>query len=238
MSLLFEELDYRNTAMGELILRRRQMLALGGRTVYEVKLGDEYLMSSLFHISEEALADFGLKALRGNGWEVVVGGLGLGYTAAAALKYEQVKRLVVVEALEPVIDWHRRALVPNGEVLTRDKRCVYYHADFFNLARKAGFDPDASGHRFDAILLDIDHTPDYLLSSNHSDFYTAAGMERLKSFLKPGGVFALWSNDPPEDDFLDMLSGVFERAEGHVIEFENPLQQSVTENGIYVAGFH
>lgn len=238
MPLLFEELDYRNTSMGELILRRRQIMALAGQVVYEVKLGDEYLMSSLFHASEEALADIGLKELDGTGWDVVVGGLGLGYTAAAALKYEQVKRLVVVEAFEPVIEWHKQALVPNGEVLTRDKRCVYYHADFFHLARKAGFAPDASGHRFDAILLDIDHTPDYLLSNSHSGFYTAAGMERLKSFLNPGGVFALWSNDPPEDAFLEILSGVFERAEGHVVEFENPLQGSVTANGIYVACFH
>lgn len=235
MPPLFEGLDYRSTAMGELILRRRQMMALGGQVVYEVKLGDAYLMSSLFHVSEEALADIALKELGGTGWDVAVGGLGLGYTAAAALNYEQVERLVVVEALDPVIDWHKRALVPNGEVLNQDKRCVYYHADFFDLARDAGFDPDTSGHRFDAILLDIDHTPDYLLNQRHSDFYTAAGMERLKSFLKPGGVFAVWSNDPPEYGFLEMLSGVFERAEGHVVNFENPLQGSVTANGIYLA---
>ena len=238
MPPLFEELDYRNTAMGELILRRRQMMALGGQVVYEVKLGDAYLMSSLFHVSEEALADIALEELGGTGWDVVVSGLGLGYTAAAALKYQQVERLVVVEALDPVIDWHKRALVPNGEVLNRDKRCVYYHADFFDLAREAGFDRDTSGHRFDAILLDIDHTPGYLLSPSHSDFYTTAGMERLKSFLKPGGVFALWSNEPPEEAFLEILDGVFEQAESHVIEFENPLQGSVTANGIYLACLH
>ena len=137
--------------MGELVLQRRTMLSLKGREVYEVKLGDAYLMSSLFHDSEVALADIALSALDGTGWDIVVGGLGLGYTAAAALKYEQVERLIVVEALAPVIDWHRRGLVPNGKRLTHDGRCVYRHADFFDLARGEGFDPDVKFSQFDAV---------------------------------------------------------------------------------------
>lgn len=231
----FEELDYRKTHLGELILQRRTMLSLNSRDVYEVKLGSEYLMSSLFHTSEVALAEIGLGALDGTGWDVVVGGLGLGYTAAAALKFKQVKRLVVVEALSPVIDWHRRGLVPNGNLLTHDDRCVYRHADFFDLARGAGFDPDAENTRFDAILLDIDHTPEFRLHESHADLYSEAGLHRLKSFLKPQGIFALWSNDAPEDRFLKRLSTVFAGAEGRVVQFDNPLQQTVTANGVYVA---
>jgi len=232
---LFEELDYRNTSMGGLVLQRRRILALKGQMVYEVKLGEDYLMSSLFHASETALADIGLGELSGDRWDVVVGGLGLGYTAEAALRFLQVKRLIVVEALAPVIDWHKQALVPNGAILNRDTRCIYHHADFFELARNEGFDPEAPASLFDAVLLDIDHTPDFLLHTSHGDFYTTAGMQRLQSFLKPGGIFALWSNDPPRKDFLQILSGVFSWAEGHVIEFENPLQQSMAVNGIYVA---
>ena len=92
------------------------------------------------------LPNMGLGELEGTGWDVVVGGLGLGYTAAAALKFKQVERLVVVEALAPVIDWHRRELVPNGKELTRDSRCVYRHADFFALARGDGFEPGCERH--------------------------------------------------------------------------------------------
>jgi spermidine synthase len=114
MNRQFEELDYCTTAMGELVLQRRRVLALDGAEAVEVKLNGEYLMSSLFHVAEDELARQGLGVLGGDGWEVVVGGLGLGYTAAAALAFPQVARLVVVEALEPVIDWHRRGLVPNG----------------------------------------------------------------------------------------------------------------------------
>jgi spermidine synthase len=237
MPLSIEELDFQETAMGALALRRRRIRALNDTEVYEVKLGEEYLMSSLFHESEVALADIGLAGLEGDGWDVVVGGLGLGYTAVAALAYTAVKRLVVVEALAPVIDWHRRGLVPNGEVLGRDGRCVYHHADFFALIRdNTGFDPDRSRLAgFDAILLDIDHTPDALLNPGHADFYTEAGLQRLQTFLKPGGVFALWSNDPPDGAFLQLLGNVFANAEGHTVEFENPLQQSTSSNGVYVA---
>jgi spermidine synthase len=231
----FEELDYRKTRMGDLVLQRRRMISLEGREIFEVRLGDDYLMSSLFHDAEVALADIGLGALDGAGWDVVVGGLGLGYTAAATLRFKQVQRLIVVEALEPVIDWHRQGLVPNGSLLTADPRCVYRHADFFGLARGDGFDPDAGETRFDAILLDIDHTPESWLHSSHADFYSVDGMDRLKSFLKPRGIFALWSNDPPEDNFLKLMSTVFASAEGHCVNFDNPLQQTVSTNGVYVA---
>jgi spermidine synthase len=231
----FEELDFQKTSMGDLVLQRRRMLSLEGREIYEVKLGEEYLMSSLFHDAEAALAKIGLGALDGTGWDVAVGGLGLGYTAAAALTFTQVARVVVVEALAPVIEWHRRGLVPNGNVLTRDARCVYHHADFFALARGDGFDPAANGTRFDAILLDIDHTPELWLHGSHADLYSTKGMHRLKSFIKPHGIFALWSNDPPKDSFLKLMSTVFASAEGHRVDFDNPLQQAVATNGVYLA---
>jgi len=235
MGVNFEELDYQRTALGELVLRRRRALALDGREIFEVKLDDEYLMSSLFHQGEVALTDLGLSELTGAGWDVVVGGLGLGYTAAAALKYDRVERMIVVEALAPVIDWHQRELVPNGKLLSEDGRCRYYHADFFALARGDGFDPDDPGHLFDAILLDIDHTPDALLNPGHADLYSQEGMRRLRTFLRPGGVFGLWSNDVPDEGFLTVLSGVFDQVEGHVVEFDNPLQGKTAANGVYVA---
>ena len=231
----FEQLDFQKTHMGDLVLQRRTMLSLKGRDVYEVKLGESYLMSSLFHESEVALATIGLGELVGTGWDIVVGGLGLGYTAAAALKFKQVERLIVIEALAPVIDWHRRGLVPNGNLLTLDGRCIYRHADFFELARGDGFDPDADGTQFDAILLDIDHTPESWLHSSHADLYSEDGLNRMKSFLKPRGIFALWSNDAPEEGFLQRLSAVFASAEGRKVQFDNPLQQALATNGVYIA---
>jgi spermidine synthase len=231
----FEELDVQDTHMGELSLRRRRIRSLNDIQVYEIKLGQAYLMSSLFHEAEVALTDIGLGVLDGDGWDVVVGGLGLGYTAAAALRYKQLQRLIVVEALEPVINWHKHGLIPQEIQLNTDSRCVFCHADFFAMARETGFDPTVPGLRFDAVLLDIDHTPDFWLHPSHADFYTTAGLQRLKSFLKPRGVFALWSNDPPLDSFLDILSSSFSDVQGYPIQFQNPLQQSTSTSGVYVA---
>ena len=75
MSASFAELDYRQTPLGELTLRRRRVASLDGMEVYEVKLGDAFLMSSLFHEVEVALADLGLAGLDAP-LDVVVGGLG------------------------------------------------------------------------------------------------------------------------------------------------------------------
>lgn len=235
MPTSFEVLDFRPTRMGALMLQRRQVAALGGEAVYEVKLGGEYLMSSRFHEAEVALARLALEPATGDGWAVAVGGLGLGYTAAAVLDFERVARLVVIEALEAVVDWHRRGLVPNGRRLSDDPRCRFYTGDFFALARGRGFDPQVDAACFDAVLLDIDHTPAHWLHPSHGDFYTPAGLARLKAFLNPGGVFALWSNDPPDDAFLRVLEGVFDRVEGHALTFANPLQQGTATNGVYVA---
>src|SRR6478752_8175591 len=114
MSRDFEELDFRQTPLGDLTLRRRRVAALDGIEVFEVKLGDAFLMSSLFHEVEVALADLGLAATQGSELDVVVGGLGLGYTALAALKHSKVRSLLVVDALDAVIEWHAKGLVPLG----------------------------------------------------------------------------------------------------------------------------
>jgi hypothetical protein len=92
-----------------LSLRRRRELRLGV-DVFEIKLGEDYLMSSQFTASEIALARLGLAELSGRNLDVAVGGLGLGYTARAVLEHAQVGSLLVVEALAAVIDW----LAPGG----------------------------------------------------------------------------------------------------------------------------
>ena len=164
MSANFEELDFQKTPLGDLSLRRRRIFSLGGFEVHEVQLGDAFLMSSLFHEVEVALAHLGLGELSGTGWDVVVGGLGLGYTAAAALEHEEVATLLIVDALQPVIDWHQRGLVPLGAQLTGDPRCHMVQADFFARALSPeGFDETQPGKLWDAVLLDIDHSPRDLL---------------------------------------------------------------------------
>jgi len=237
MSKDFEELDYRKTPLGELILRRRRMLSLGGIEVYEVKLGDAFLMSSLFHEVEEALAHRGLGELEGNGWDVVVGGLGLGYTAAAALEHREVESLLIVDALQPVIEWHERGMVPLGGKLTSDRRTRMLHADFFERAQSIdGFDPEQPARKFHAVLLDIDHSPRHLLHPRNAAFYEADGLRALAAHLHPGGVFALWSDDPPDEDFMELLGHAFGNVRAHEATFPNPLTESESASTVYVAG--
>ena len=109
MSALFEELDYAPTPIGAISLRRRHILALK-TDVFEILLGEEHLMSSLFTASEVALAELGLAATKGKTLDVLVGGLGLGYTAQAVLAHDDVASLTVVDLLEPVIRWHQEGL--------------------------------------------------------------------------------------------------------------------------------
>jgi len=242
----FEELDYRQTALGDLSLRRRTILSLDNLEVHEIILGDAYLMTSLFTEVEQALSRLGLaaaeRAFPGDvaRLDVVVGGLGLGYTARAALEHASVSSLIVVDYLQPVIEWHEKGLVPLGPGLTADPRCRFVHGDFFKLAvaggSEAAFDPDAPGRRFHAVLLDIDHSPSNLLHERHSTFYSPDGLRRLAAKLHPGGIFALWSDDPPDGGFMDSLREVFSTCESHIVTFHNPLRETESASTVYVAG--
>jgi len=235
MSLYFEELDFRPTPMGVLSLRRRRLPSTD-IDVFEIKLGDEYLMSSRFTAAEIELARLGLAALPGENLDVVVGGLGLGYTALAVLENPRVRSLIVVDALAEVIEWHQQGLLPLGKQLTGDPRCRLVHADFFAMAdSRGGFDAGAHGRRFDAVLVDIDHSPQNLLHPRHAALYRREGMARLAEHLNPGGVFALWSNDPPDDEFNAVLASVFVTSAAHVVTFDNSFGDHDASNTVYVA---
>ena len=238
----FEELDYQQTPLGEVILRRRTMQTLGDLEIYEIMLGADFLMSSLFTVVEEALSDLGLAAAAESfpqqGLDVVVGGLGLGYTAKKALDHASLKKLIVVDYLKPVIEWHERGLVPLGHLLVEDEKCGFEYGDFFQRAVKAqgiGFDSAKPDAKYHAILLDIDHSPAHLLNDKHASFYRADELSLMTEQLHPGGVFALWSDDPPEASFMKTLRDVFLSCETHVVPFENPILGRSSESTVYVA---
>ena len=236
MNFLYEELDFRPTPIGDLMLRRRRMPQFGDTDIFEVKLGEDFLMTSLFHEAESQLAKLGLAALDRENLDVVVGGLGLGYTAVAALEDPRVESLVIIDYLEAVIGWHQSGVVPLGETLMDDPRCRLIHADFFALARDTqnSFDPERPKKKHDAILLDIDHTPTNVLHQSNTHFYTEAGLAELSQHLKPGGIFAMWADGAPVDEFTQRLGRVFKTAEAHTIEFDNPITDGTSIGAVYV----
>ncbi|MFC1665163.1 spermidine synthase [Pseudomonadota bacterium] len=236
MTFEIEELDYQETSLGNISLRRRAEPRLGGKELYEVKLGDEFLMSSLFTEAEVQLAKLALGQLNRTNLDIVVGGLGLGYTAAAVLDNPSVRSVMVIEVMEPVINWHRRGLVPLGMKLASDPRCTFIHSDFFSTAASHlnHFGQASTTQPVHAVLLDIDHSPSHWLNPENSSFYTVPGLCSLADKLHPGGIFGLWSNDPPDDKFSLLLDTVFEFSKTHIVSFPNPYTGGESSNTIYL----
>ena len=220
MGKVFEELDF-----------------CENQVVYEMILNGEFLMSSLFHVVEDALADLGLASANPGALDVVVGGLGLGYTAAAALRHQSVETLLIVDFLEPVIRWHKTGLVPLGDGIASDPRTRFVEGDFFAMASRpeSGFDPESPGRKFHAILLDIDHTPQHWLNERHAAFYTLEGLCGLRRHLLPGGVFAMWSDGAPDSGFCSKLERVFPIVRAHTVSFPNPIRGGESSGAVYVA---
>lgn len=235
MSENFEELDFQQTEMGELSLRRKRLMSLGGLDVFEIKLGDKFLMSSLFTKAEVALVELALSELAPGAVDVVVGGLGLGFTAQAALENAAVKSVVVIEAIPAVIAWHHRGLVPLGAQLTSDPRCRLVQGDFFALVNSGSLDPENPGKRFHAVVLDIDHSPRNRLHARHESFYEVDGLRQVALHLHPGGVFAMWSDESPDEEFMESLHAAFGDCRAHIVTFHNPLQERDSTATVYVA---
>ena len=235
VSARLEELGWQQTPMGVISLRRRFDLSLKA-DVFEVKLGDEHVMSSVFTVAEKELARLGLARTPGTALDVIVGGLGLGYTAQEALQCNRIRTLTILEYSDAVIDWHNRDLLPDTTGLTADGRVSIVCADFFAAAMsEVGFDPERPGRTYDAILLDIDHSPRHLLHEPHAHFYTYDGLHAAATKLAPGGSFAMWSDDPPDDEFIGVLEAVFADVEAATVWFDNPITQGRSAATIYLA---
>ena len=238
MNTIFEELDFQSTPLGDISLRRRSEPRLDNKIIYEVKLGDEFLMSSLFVEAEEQLSKLGLAQLNANGHDkelnVIVGGLGLGYTALTALNYANVSHLRTIDVMRPVIRWHQQGILPIGDILSSDSRSKLVHADFFAVATdgKGGF---LDNDPVDAVLLDIDHSPQHWLNQSNKSFYTLGSLNAVAHKVKPGGVFGLWSNDHPDDKFVELLDQVFVSTQAHVVRFDNPYSGGESINTVYVS---
>ena len=237
MSDFYEELDYKETTLGALTLRRRREPIAENAIVFEVKLNDEFLMSSLFTEGETALASIALDLLNRSEIDLIIGGLGLGFTTAAALEHISVRTVVVIEVLDAVIEWHRQGLVPLGQRISSDPRCQLFQGDFFKLAFSSSSgksEPALKGRQFDAILLDIDHSPSHFLSSENRHFYSVAGIQLMANMLRANGVFAMWSNDPPEKEFSSILEEVFHTSHAEIVEFPNPYSGNSSTCTIYI----
>lgn len=222
-------LAYEETPLGVLCLRQRCRPEAPDSWLTEITLDHEFLMSSLHTDSERALARLALERLGGEGRSVLIGGLGLGYTAQAALESCVVESVVVMEFLPQVIDWMRGALLPLSATLMGDSRLSVERGDVY--AYLLG---ETVTRWFDAILIDVDHSPDDRLDSSSGRFYTEAGLRCAARHLTPGGVLALWSYAQHSPTW-ESLRSVFKHVESVPITYFNQHVQEDYTDWLYLA---
>ena len=223
-----EILAWEETDLGILCLRRRELLSAPGETVTEITLDGEFLMSSRHTASEEALSRIALDMHAGDELDVLVGGLGLGYTAHAALASPRVRSVEVVEFLPQVVDWLERDLVPLSAALERDERFRVVRGDAYARLAKP------PSELVDLILIDIDHSPDDRLGEADDSFYTEEGLRRARRHLAPAGVLGVWSY-AESSPFSRALETAFDEVRVEPVSYFNDLVDEERTDWLFFA---
>jgi len=224
-----EILAYETTPLGDLCLRRRELLSRPGTVITEITLDHELLMSSYNTASERALAEEALARHGGSDLSVLVGGLGLGYTANEVLRSSRVRRVEVIEFLPEVVGFLRDGLIPLSSALAADPRFSVRDADVYATLREP-----ASEH-WDLVLIDVDHSPDEQLGGGNESFYTAEGLASAKQHLAPGGILAVWSY-AESSPFVEALRAGFSFVEALPVTAVNELVEEEFTDWLFVAG--
>lgn len=171
-----------------------------GKDDFSIKLARGHeLMNTRKHGSEDALGELPCKRLSNvENAKVLIGGLGMGFTLAAALRTVGADAEVTVAELIPeVVEWNRGPLGELSGSPLDDPRTRVHVGDVLRLLKQ-------SKARFDVIALDIDNGPEGLTRSSNNWLYSLMGVATAQSALKPGGVLAYWSA-AKDDDFHDLL---------------------------------
>lgn len=172
---------------------------------FSIKSGYTELMNSRVHGSEDALAELACQRLKDkNNTRILIGGLGMGFTAAAALQQLGLQAEVTVAELVPsVIQWNRLYLSELAEHPLKDPRIEIYEGDVGKLIRQ-------SKNSYDAILLDVDNGPEGLSRKENDSLYSPGGLNASFIALRPGGIFGVWSISPDQRFFKKLQKAGFE----------------------------
>jgi spermidine synthase len=178
------------SARGEVVLAERR--AEDGPAVLELRVNGVFVMDNRETGSEQALATLALAEVE-RPRHVLVGGLGLGFTAREVLADRRVRRVVVVEIEEALVGWMRDGTIASGPALLADERLTVVPGDLRELVE------EITTTAYDLVLLDVDNGPGYLVHEQNAAVYRAPFLARLRALLTPGGAVAVWAaNEAPE----------------------------------------
>lgn len=186
------------TERGEVVLRRRTS-ELGSDAI-ELRVNGIFVMDTVETASEIELAAAALELVP-DPRDVVVGGLGLGFTAQRVLADPRVERVMVVEIEESLVEWMRNGTIPHGPALLADQRIRIVNADLLMAIAEAR-------STYDLILLDVDNGPGYLVHDVNAQVYEQSFLRRCGDLLNPGGVLVIWSA-AAAPDLLSTMRAVF-----------------------------
>jgi spermidine synthase len=172
---------------GEVVLRRRLGAA---RSVDELIINGAFAMDSSESSSERMLGELALPS--GRAQRILVGGLGLGYTVAAICT-KDVELIDVVEIEECLVDWAYQGVTATLKAVASDPR-VHIHSTDVQLVLEGLVDTPIGP--WDAIVLDIDNGPDFLIHAENQALYSARGLRAAYAQLAAGGTLAIWCQGP------------------------------------------
>lgn len=158
---------------------------------YSIMLGANELMNSRLSGSEEAMSTLAAARIAGvRAPQVLIGGLGMGFTLRTALHaFGAGASIDVAELVPEIVDWARGPMAHLHEGTLSDSRVRIHVGDVGALIR-------SSAAAYNAILLDVDNGPDGLSREGNDALYTAQGLQQAWTALKPGGVLSVWSSGP------------------------------------------
>ncbi len=171
---------------GEIVLRERREPDGGSLTPLELRVNGVFVMDTLETTSEKGLATAALKQVE-DPRNVVVGGLGLGFTMHEVLADMRVEKLVVVEIEDALVRWMRDGTVPHGPAYLADERVRVMTADI-RVAMA-----EATPAAYDLVLLDVDNGPGFLVYDANAAVYQQEFLEQTRACLRPGGALVIWS---------------------------------------------
>jgi spermidine synthase len=214
-----EELARAESERGEIVLRRR------GTGAVELRVNGVFVMDTVETATEQALASRAL-AVVDDPRAVLVGGLGLGFTAHAVLADPRVEKVAVVEIEEALVGWMRDGTVPHGPSFLADERLTIVVADVRTAVA------EATPASYDLVLLDVDNGPGYLVHDSNAEMYGAGFLRQVHALLRPGGALVVWSA-AAAPELADAVEAVF----GSVVPvpFDVDLQGRAEQYWLYQA---